>query len=586
MRARIALAAFLALPASALADDAAPAVGLLDVRPAEPSNAKDAARTREALESGLAQFRVRVPGDHPAVAAAHAAGKDVTLAAGIEKARARAKEGKALFEKQDPIAAEKKFREAADLFEANAAGLTTPDDLVGAYLFLSRIFFATQREVLIRDVFKRVVQLDPDLILDRAVYPGSMIRVYDEVKGQILASPLGTMRIEASPNPARVFLDGKDRGVTPLDLRNIPPGVHSLTVRRTGYAPYFRPAEVTSFRTDRVVAELVPDRHPSLELVIVPKGTEIKDSLGLTVTDYLAGVAQAAALDVVIVGRLLKLPKDAPPPPDGNVGSGSHELQVRLWSSKAKAYSDVKSFRITPGRPMDAIAEALLLEAAANGWVPPLAARRNVQAGGGALDPTAPLGVRVAFTPAYRLAGESEHFPRAPSAGFRVGFDYRLASRLVLSLETGFDGLVQDGMELEDEDGQELDAGTGSVSAVYTSIPLMAGARYYLGVSTWAPYASGGAGITYDSLAWRESLRYDSLSSPSGIGFGGFAGLGVERALAARSALTFEARASFDKPTVGDAKLETKNISGSRTVPVDGGTGTGLRLSVGYLKIF
>ena len=585
MRARIALAALLALPAPAFADDAAPAVGLLDVRPAEGSVAKDAARARESLASGLEQFRVRVRSDHPAVAAAHSPGKELALASGIDKARARAREGKSLFEAQDPIAAEKKFREAADLFEANAAGLTSPDDLVGSYLFLSRIFFATQREVLIRDVFKRVVQLNPDLILDRAVYPGGMIKVYDEVKAQILASPLGSMRIEAIPNPARVFLDGKDRGVTPLDLKNIPPGVHSLTVRRPGYAPYFRPAEVTSFRTDRVLAELVPDRHPALEQALAPNGAETKDGLGLTLTDYIAGVAQSASLDVVVVGRLAKLPKDAPPPPDGNVGS-SHQLQVRMWSAKAKAWSDVRSFRVAPGAPLDDIAEALLLEAASKGWVPPLAARRNVQAGGGALDPTAPLGMRVAFTPAYRVVGKSEHFPRAPSAGLRVGVDYRLASRVVVSLETGFDGLVQDGMELEDEDGQELDAGTGSVSAVYTSVPLMAGARYYLGVSTWAPYVSGGAGITYDSLAWRESLRYDTLTSSSGIGFGGFAGAGVERALAARSALTFEARASFDKPTVGDAKLETRNIAGSRTVPVDPGTGTGLRLSVGYLRIF
>lgn len=71
MRARIVFAALLTLPASAFADDAAPAIGLLDVRPAEATLAKDAARTRQSLESGLRQFRVRVLGDHPAVAAAH-----------------------------------------------------------------------------------------------------------------------------------------------------------------------------------------------------------------------------------------------------------------------------------------------------------------------------------------------------------------------------------------------------------------------------------------------------------------------------------------------------------------------------------
>ena len=584
MTSRAFLAAALFVPVAAAAAAELPAVGLLDVRPADPALKADAEKVRVALETALAHYRVRLVADHPAVASAHSAGREVEIAAGIERARARAKEAKAVFDAQDPIAAEKKFREAADLFEQNAAGLTSPDDLVNAYLFLSRIFFATQREVLIRDVFKRVVQLNPDLILDRAVYPGGMIKVYDEVKAQILASPLGTMRVEASPGPARVFLDGKDRGATPLDLQNIPPGVHTLTVRRPGFAPFYRPAEVTSFRTDKITAELTPDRHPNLEVVLLKSGSETKDSLGLTVASYLDGVAAAAGLDLVIMGRLAKsvVLIDAHP----KAAAREVELQVRSYSAKTKTYGEVMVHPIVPGESLDHVAEALLLEAAGKGWVPPLAARRNLAAGGGALDPTAPLGLRVALAPALRVAGDSVHFPRAPSAGFRAAVDYRLGSRLVVSGETGFDGLVQDGMDLEDEDGEKLDAGSGGVSAIYYSIPLTAAARYYLGVATWAPYASAGAGISYDSLAWRESLRYDKLSSSSGVGFGAFAGAGVERALAARSALTFELRASFDSPNVGDAKLQTRNIPGDRTIPVNPGTGTGVRLSVGYLRIF
>lgn len=577
MTSRALLAALFVFSSAAAAAEL-PAVGLLDVRPADPALEADAERVRVALETALSHYRVRLLSDHPAVASAHSAGREVEIAAGIERARARAKDAKAVFDAQDPNAAEKKFREAADLFEQNAAGLTSPDDLVNAYLFLSRIFFATQREVLIRDVFKRVVQLNPDLILDRAVYPGGMIKVYDEVKAQILASPLGTMRVEASPSPARVFLDGKDRGATPLDLQNIPPGVHTLTVRRPGFAPFYRPAEVTSFRTDKITAELAPDRHPNLDIVLLKGGPETKDSLGLTVTSYLDGVVAAAGLDLVITGRLAKSVAKAAVP--------ELELHVRSYSAKTKTYGEVMVHPIVPGESLDHVAEALLLEAAGKGWVPPLAARRNLAAGGGALDPTAPLGLRVALTPALRVGGDSVHFPRAPSAGFRAAVDYRIGSRLVVSGETGFDGLVQDGMDLEDEDGEKLDAGSGGVSAIYYSIPLTAAARYYLGVATWAPYASAGAGISYDSLAWRESLRYDKLSSSSGVGFGAFAGAGVERALAARSALTFELRASFDSPNVGDAKLQTRNIPGDRTIPVDPGTGTGVRLSVGYLRIF
>ena len=108
----------------------------------------------------------------------------------------------------------------------------------------------------------------------------------------------------------------------------------------------------------------------------------------------------------------------------------------------------------------------------------------------------------------------------------------------------------------------------------------------YLGVSTWAPYASLGGGVHYDTLTWRESLRYDKLTSAPGVGFGAWAGVGVERALATRSALTLEARLATDSPSVGDAKLTTRNIPGSRRVPVEPGTQTGIRVGVGYLRIF
>ena len=550
-----------------------PGVAVLDVRAVSPADAAEAAALRDALAIALSHYRVSVPEADPAVRAAHSEGRDSALLAGIELAKSRLKEGRALYDSQDPVAAEAKFREAVNLFESNAAGLSTNEDLVGTYLYLARIFFATQREVQVREIFRRVVQLSPDLILDRAIYPGGMIKVYEEVKGEILGSPQGSLKVESKPSPARVFLDGKERGITPLSIVNIPPGVHELDVKRPGFAAFARPVDVTSFRVDTIAAELLPDRYSDLAVVFAPRGTEIKDAFGLTVGDYVAAVAASARLDLAIVGQLARK-------------GGGFDVTLRVFDAPRKIWSAPRNFHLAEiPDSFDAGAGQVLLDAANAGWIPALGARRNVASGGGALDSTAPLGFRAAFVPGFRVAGTGRHFPNAPSAGFRVGIDRRLRPRLSVSLETGFDGLYQNRMPLSDSSGAAIATPSDGVTGVYTAIPLTAGARYYVGVSTWAPFIGAGAGVRWDSVTWRESLAFDRLSGASGFGYEAFVGGGAERALSARSAIYFETRVLSGKVGVKSATLHTSNYP-DRSVPVDAGSYTTMRAYLGYLRIF
>lgn len=566
-RLRSLLVILLLAPAPARADDGEPAIALLDVRSAPGTQPVTGAKVRVALAEALGKYRVRYVRDHPAVANAYGAGVEATTAAGLAQARQRAREGKKLFDELDAKAAEVKFRQAADLFEANVGGLSTPGDLIGTYLFLAQVFFATEREVLARDIFKRVVQLQPDLVLDKAKFPTNMIATFEDVKKTLLASPLGSLKVESSPSPAVVYLDGRERGKTPLDLVNIPAGVHTLSVRRPGYAPLVRPVDVVSFRVDRIDAQLQLERHPMLDIALTPKGPETKDALGTTVTDYVAAVAKAARLDIVFVGRVTK-----------------SQLEVRAYRASSGTWSDVQSFDL--GRSLEPVAGALLQRAASDGWIPAIAARRSVEAGGGALDETATFLVRAALTPGARLAGTSTNFPDTPGVGLRIAADYRLGSRLLLSAETGFDGVIENGVMLVDSSGSA--AGGGNIQQVWTSIPLDLGARYYFGVSTFAPYACGGLGLRYDSLAFRESLPFDSVKGSSGIGFDGFLGGGVDWALSPRSGLFFEGRLHAGTVGVGDAKLHTSADppAPDRTVPVDAGLYTGLRVYLGYLQVF
>lgn len=551
-----------------------PSIGVLDVRAPDPLLTPDAPAAREALARGLSQFRVRVVEDAAAVRAAHSAGTGVEIARGLGAAHAVATEARMLFEQQDPASAEAKFREAVKLFEANAAGLDRPDDLVDAYLYLARIFFATQREPLVRDVFRRVVQLVPERALDHRVYPSGFLKIYADVKFQVLANPQGSLEVVSVPAPAKVFLDGRERGVTPLTLVNIPPGVHALAVKRTGFAPFFRPVDVTSFRVDTIRAELVTDRHPDLELAMVPKGEEVVDSLGLSLSDYLDSVASAAGLDVVVVGDLVKKGSET-------------KIRARAYRPLDRSWRPVESIAFT-GRPperLDHLAEKVLLSAVRAGWIPPLSARRTPAAGGGALDSSVPYGLRVSGGAAALVAGSSPQFPSGPAAGVRLGFDVRLRARLVLGVESGLEGSAERRMVLSDEEGAVVTTRQSSVTGVHTSVPLDLGVRWYLGISEWAPYVSAAAGIRYDRLSLEEPLRCDRFTPSAGLGYGARAGMGLEHAVGPRSGFFLEARLQADHVGVEDVTLHTCNYP-DRRIQVAPGTLVRSQIAAGYLVIF
>ncbi len=568
------LAAGILAGEQAAAASGEPAIGVADVRARDPALAVEAAAARDALARGFGHYRIVLVEDDAALRAAHSKGMGEASARLLESARAAAREARTLFEQQDPTRAEGKFREAVKLFEAGAADLDRPDDLVGAYLYLARIFFATQREPLVRDVFRRVVQLAPEQTLDHRVYPPAFLKTYAEVKFQVLSSPQGSLEVASFPSPAKVFLDGRERGTTPLTLVNVPPGIHALAVRRTGFAAFFRPVDVTSFRVDTIRAELAVDRHPDLGLALVPKGEAIVDSLGLSLADYLDAVAAPAALELVIVGELTRA---------GN----RVEVTARAYRPRDRAWGGPESIAFTGEMPvaLDRLAEKVLLSAVAAGWIPPLAARRTPAAGGGALDSTRPFGFRVSGGAAGRLAGAGRQFPEGPSTSLRIGFDVRTRERIVLGLETGLDVTAQQRMVLTDGSGAVVASAGSGVTGIHSTVPLDLGGRWYLGIGEWAPYVSAAAGLRYDHLSWQEPLPCDHFTSSSGLGVGARTGIGVERAVGPRSGWFLEGRLQADRIGAGDVVVRTCNYP-ARRIPIAPGTPVTSRILGGYLAIF
>jgi hypothetical protein len=64
------------------------------------------------------------------------------------------------------------------------------------------------------------------------------------------------MDVSTKPSRARVFLDGVDRGISPVSIKDLTLGAHEITVVLPGYYTYTRKFDVKHIQTHRLTATL------------------------------------------------------------------------------------------------------------------------------------------------------------------------------------------------------------------------------------------------------------------------------------------------------------------------------------------
>jgi hypothetical protein len=65
--------------------------------------------------------------------------------------------------------------------------------------------------------------------------------------------------IESTPPGARIRIDGRDLGPTPLTVRQLRPGTHALELRMPGYKPWSQRLTVAAGENRRITAALERD---------------------------------------------------------------------------------------------------------------------------------------------------------------------------------------------------------------------------------------------------------------------------------------------------------------------------------------
>jgi len=86
----------------------------------------------------------------------------------------------------------------------------------------------------------------------------------------------GTLQVSSNPSGAKVYLDGRDIGTTPLSNPSIPEGTHNLSIELFGYKPWRGIVEIVPKQTTNIFAKLEPAPIDISELSINPQVYKVK----------------------------------------------------------------------------------------------------------------------------------------------------------------------------------------------------------------------------------------------------------------------------------------------------------------------
>lgn len=165
-------------------------------------------------------------------------------------------EARAAIENGDFSLAITKFHQAIDL-EISQHPYIEFSGLVNHYIGLAEASFQLGEEEEGVRYLEEAARFDPARKLDSTRLPPIFTRTFDDLVRQINGRPRAGLNVDASIQNARIFLDGKELGMTPLRRDDLLPGKHFLRiVPDEGSTLWAQPIELISGQTLKVMAKI------------------------------------------------------------------------------------------------------------------------------------------------------------------------------------------------------------------------------------------------------------------------------------------------------------------------------------------
>ncbi|MBX5482105.1 MAG: PEGA domain-containing protein [Myxococcaceae bacterium] len=217
----------------------------------------------------------------------------------LEQARAAVEEAQDLRAKRKFRAAEEALHKALAAYEKGAPGLTDVGEYQDAWVLLSAIQYLTGRDEDGARSLDTALALAPNRELPLAKTSALFTRVVNDARAALMKGNKGTLLVESSPMGAAVTVDGVALGSTPLQVNDVPPGVHVWRVQLPSGEAIGGVARIEAKKTVKVLGQATGQDPESKMLA-----TLSQNRLDQGVIDAAKQYAQAAQADLLIFGAL------------------------------------------------------------------------------------------------------------------------------------------------------------------------------------------------------------------------------------------------------------------------------------------
>ncbi len=152
-----------------------------------------------------------------------------------KRARGHLERGREFSQRLKPQQAIGEFKEALRILRAIFALLESLSDLEEAHLQLGMTYQALGKDRRAAREYRMVLLLNPERKLDDTMVNPVVVESFNRARERLLTSMTGSVSLLSKPPAARVVMNGKPVGYTPITIPGVYPGEHYFTIKQDGY---------------------------------------------------------------------------------------------------------------------------------------------------------------------------------------------------------------------------------------------------------------------------------------------------------------------------------------------------------------
>lgn len=241
--------------------------------------------------------------------------------ANLEEARKAVEDAQSLREKRKFNDAEQSLKKAIAAYEKGAPDVQDIGELQDAYVLLSAVQYLTGRDDEGAKTLHTALALAPARELPLAKTSALFTRVVNDARAAMQKETKGSLLVESTPPGAGVTVDGVSLGVTPLQVTDVPAGVHVWRVQLPSGDVTGGVAQVTAQKQTKVAGQASGEDPESKMLA-----TLAQNKIDQAVVDAAKQHAKDVGADMLIFGALSRAGK--------NVALDSFVLEVSSGAVK------------------------------------------------------------------------------------------------------------------------------------------------------------------------------------------------------------------------------------------------------------